>query len=157
MAEEVINSLENSLENIKLTTEEDEVIAILDEGLKEEIESCSLSLIEKFLTCKPFNKKAMQNTLKRVWGLSDGLQIIEVGSYLFQFKFKSKFELEQMWKGGPWTFDNEVLMLHKGQSGMMAKNVQFDAISLWVQIWGAPFDMVCPKMAEEVGNRLGVV
>ena len=39
----------------------------------------------------------------------------------------------------------------------MAKNVQFDAISLWVQIWGAPFDMVCPKMAEEVGNRLGVV
>lgn len=113
MAEEVINSLENSLENIKLTTEEDEVIAILDEGLKEEIESCSLSLIGKFLTCKPFNKKAMQNTLKRVWGLSDGLQIIEVGSYLFQFKFKSKFELEQVWKGGPWTFDNQVLMLRK--------------------------------------------
>ena len=40
---------------------------------------------------------------------------------------------------------------------MMAKNVQFDTISLWVQIWGAPFDMVCPKMVEEVGNRLGVV
>ena len=58
MAEEVINSLENSLENMKLTTKEEEVIAILDEGRKEEIESCSLSLIGKFLTCKTFNKKA---------------------------------------------------------------------------------------------------
>ena len=58
MAEEIINSLENSLESMKLTTEEEEVIAISDEGRKEEIESCSLSLIGKFLTCKTFNKKA---------------------------------------------------------------------------------------------------
>ena len=94
MAEEVINSLENSLENMKLTTKEEEVIAISDEGRKEEIESCSLSLIGKFLACKTFNKKAAQNTLRRAWGLSDGMQIIEVGSNLFQFKFNSEFEFE---------------------------------------------------------------
>lgn len=62
-----------------------------------------------------------------------------------------------MLKGGPWTFDNQVLMLHKWQLGMMVKNVQFDLVSLWVQIWGAPFDMACPKVAEEVGSHLGVV
>uniref|UniRef100_A0A7N2L4A2 DUF4283 domain-containing protein n=1 Tax=Quercus lobata TaxID=97700 RepID=A0A7N2L4A2_QUELO len=157
MVEEVINSLENSLENMKLTTEEEEVIAISDEGRKEEIESCSLSLIGKFLTCKTFNKKAAQNTLRRAWGLSDGLQIVEVGSNMFQFKFKSEFELEQVWKGGPWTFDNQVLMLRRWQSGMTAKNVQFEAVSLWVPVWGAPFDMGCPTVAEEVRNRLGVV
>ena len=48
MAEDVINSLEN----MKLITEEEEVIAISDEGRKEEIESCTLSLVGKFLTCK---------------------------------------------------------------------------------------------------------
>ena len=105
MAEEVINSLEN----MKLTTEEEEVIVISKEGRQEEIESCTLSLIGKFLTCKPFNKKAAQNTLRRAWGL----QIIEVRSNLFQCKFKSDFELEKVWKGGPWTFDNKVLMLRK--------------------------------------------
>ena len=41
MADDVINSLEN----MKLTTEEEEVIAISDEGRKEEIESYALSLI----------------------------------------------------------------------------------------------------------------
>ena len=59
MAEDVIDSLEN----MKLTSKEEEIIMLPDEGCKEEIESCVLSLIGKFLTCKPFNKKAVQETL----------------------------------------------------------------------------------------------
>ena len=61
MADDVIHSLES----MKLTTEEEEVIFISDEGRQEEIESYSQSLIGKFLTCKPFNKRAAQSTLKR--------------------------------------------------------------------------------------------
>ena len=79
MADDVINSLEN----MKLTTKEEEVIAISDEGRKEDVESCALSLIGKFLTCKPFNKRAAQNTLRRAWGLDKGVQMVEVGSNLF--------------------------------------------------------------------------
>ena len=109
MAEDVINSLEN----MKLTTKEEEVIAISDEGRNEEIESCTLVLIGKLLMCKHFNKKAAQSTLRRAWGLEDGLQIIEVGSNLFQFKFDSEFELVRVLKGGPWTFDNQVLLMRK--------------------------------------------
>lgn len=70
-------------ENMRLTLEEEEVITIYDEGHKEEIESCSLSLLGKFLTCKPFNKRTAQNTLRRVWCLEKGVQIVEVGSNLF--------------------------------------------------------------------------
>ena len=29
--------------------------------------------------------------------------------------------------------------------------------SLWVQIWGAPFDMVSPQVAKGIGSRLGEV
>ena len=82
MAENVIDSLEN----MKLTADEEEVIAILDEGRMEAIESCNLSLIVKFLTYKSFNKRAAKNTLRREWGLEDNLQILEVGLNLFQFK-----------------------------------------------------------------------
>ena len=61
MAEDVIDSLEN----MKLTTEEEEIIEISDEGRLVEIESCNLSLIGKFLTCKPFNKRAATNIMRR--------------------------------------------------------------------------------------------
>ena len=40
---------------------------------------------------------------------------------------------------------------------MTVTNVKFETASLWVQIWGAPFDMASPSVAEAVGRRLGVV
>ncbi|XP_023915649.2 uncharacterized protein LOC112027205 [Quercus suber] len=142
---------------MKLTLEEEEVIEISDEDRLKDIEECSQSLIGKFLTCKPFNKKAAQNTPRRSWGLDEDLQIVEVASNLFQFKFKSDFELERVLKGGPWTFDNQALMLRRWQPGMTAANVKLDSIALWIQIWDAPFDMISPIVAAEIGNRLGKV
>lgn len=153
MADEVTNILEN----MRLTIEEEEIIDIPDEGRREGRQSCALSLIGKFLTCRSFNKKAALSTLKRAWGLEDGVQIVEVGSNLFQFKFNTDFEMNCVLNGGPWSFDNQVLMLHQWQVGMTAGNVKFDSISLWVQIWGAPFDLVSPTIAEAVGSRLGTV
>ena len=153
MAEDMINSLEK----MTLTTEEEEVIAVSDEGRKEEVESCTQSLIGKFLTCKPFNKRAALNTLKRSWGLEESVQVMEVGTNLFQFKFNTEYDLERVFRGGPWTFDNQVLMLRRWQRGMTAENIRFESVSLWIQIWGAPFDMVSPKVATEVGSRLSEV
>ena len=67
MAEDVVSELEK----MKLTAEEEETIEISDEGRRVEIESCMLSLIGNFLTCKPFNKRAAKNTLKKAWGLEN--------------------------------------------------------------------------------------
>ena len=134
------------LENMRLILEEEEIIEILDEGRKEGLESCALSLIGNFLTCHPFNKKATITTLKRAWGLEEAVQIVEVGTNLFQLKFQFEFEMNCVLKGGPWTFDNQVLMLLQWKVGLTV-----------VQIWGAPFDLVSPKIAEAMGSKLGSV
>ena len=86
------NEVTQTLEKMKLTVEEAETITISNKGQKEEIESCELSLIGKFLTCRSFNKRAALLTLKKAWGLEDGVQVVEVGTNLFQFKFRSEFE-----------------------------------------------------------------
>jgi len=96
-------------------------------------------------------------TLKKAGGLEDGVQVIEVGSNLFQFKFRLEFELNRVFTGGPWSFDNQKLLLTRWKAGMTVMNVKFDSVALWVQIWGAPFDMRTPRVAEEVGNLLGRV
>ncbi|KAK7852267.1 uncharacterized protein CFP56_039359 [Quercus suber] len=153
MAEDVIESMGS----LKLTSEEEEDIQVSDEGRLEGIDSCVLSLIGKFLTCKPFNRRAAKNTLRRAWGLDKELQIAEVGNNLFQFKFKSEYELERILRGGPWTFDNQLLMLTRWRTGMSANNVVLEHASLWVQIWGVPFDMMSPSVAREVGNKMGTV
>ena len=97
------------------------------------------------------------NTLKKAWGLHDKVQIMEFGQNLFQFKFQMEFDMERVFNGGPWSFDNQSLMLCRWPKDMTAKNVKFEPVSLWFQIWGAQFDMISPKVATEVGRRLGVV
>ena len=83
MADEVADSMDR----MKLTSEEEEVITISNEGRVKALESYQLSLIGKFLMCKYFNKMAVKNTILRAWGLDKSLQILEVGPNLFQFKF----------------------------------------------------------------------
>lgn len=95
MEDEVIDGLRN----MKLTSEEEEIIPISDEGRLEAIESCSLSLLGKFLTCKPFNNRVAKITLKRAWGLEDRMHITEVGPNLFQFKFQSEFDMSKVLSG----------------------------------------------------------
>ncbi|KAK7821724.1 hypothetical protein CFP56_037355 [Quercus suber] len=152
MADDVVDSMEK----MKLTSEEEEIIAISDEGRLEALESCQLSLIGKLLMCKPFNKMAAKNTIQRAWGVDDTMQILEVGPNLFQFKFQFEFELNRIFKGGPRSFDNQLLMLQRRKKGMTVGNIIMETTSLWVQIWGAPFDMFSPRVAKEVGDRLGV-
>ena len=65
--------------------------------------------------------------------------------------------MNRVLKGGLWTFDDQVLLLIQWKIGMTGDNIKFDSISLWIQIWGAPFDLVSPKVAEVVGSKLGSV
>ena len=153
----MVDDVTSILEKMKLTLEEEEVIEISEEGHKEGMESYALSLIGKFLTCRLFNRKAAITTLKKAWGLEESVQMIKVGTNLFQLKFQTEFEMDRVLKGGPWSFDNQVLLLICWKARMMADNVRFDSVSLWVQIWGTPFDLVSPKIAETMGSRLGSV
>ena len=40
---------------------------------------------------------------------------------------------------------------------MSANNVILEHASLWVQIWGVPFDMMSPMVATVFGKKMGVV
>ena len=40
---------------------------------------------------------------------------------------------------------------------MSSKNVVLEHASMWIQIWGVPFDMMASKVAMEIGNKMGVV
>ena len=60
-------------------------------------------------------------------------------------------------RGGPWSFNNQLLLLKRWKKGMTVGNIQMDSASLWVQIWDALFNMIFAQVAREVGSRLGTV
>ena len=56
------------------------------------------------------------------------MQISKVGPNLFQFKFQSKFDMDRIMKGDPWSFDNQLLLLQQWKKGMIVGNIQMEDI-----------------------------
>lgn len=62
-----------------------------------------------------------------------------------------------MEKNGPWSFDNRVLVLRQWERGMTARSITFSSLSIWVQIWGLPFNLINEEAGLEIGKSLGKV
>ena len=52
--------------------------------------------------------------------------------------------MAQILQDGLWSFDNQLLLLQRWQKRVTVGNIKFEHASLWIQIWGAQFDMVSP-------------
>jgi len=66
--------------------------------------------------------------------MNENMQILEIGPNLFQFKFQSEFDMNRILRGGPWTFDNQPLMLQQWKKRVIVENIRMDYASLWIQI-----------------------
>lgn len=145
------------LQKISLTEEETSDIAIRGSQRNQTLEECSLSVLGRFLSDKPLNLRAAKNLLRSIWKMGDDIKIIEVGEGLLQFKFSMESQLKWAVENGPWCFDDHLLVLKKWQKGMTAQNITFPTISLWVQVWGLPFELMNEETGKEIGGGLGKV
>ena len=112
------------IQSMKLTTDEDEVMAIRPVR-RDKILEFSLSLIGSFLTSKSINFRAAKNLIRSMWKLGDDLRIVEMGDGIFQFKFSLESQLAWVWNNSPWCFDNHLLALRRWEKGMTVRLVTF--------------------------------
>ncbi|XP_075674919.1 uncharacterized protein LOC142644126 [Castanea sativa] len=143
------------IQNMKLTTEEDEVMSIRSVRREKFLEEFSLSLIGRFLTSKQINLRAAKNLLRNMWKLGDDMKIIEVGEGLLVFKFLMESQLQWVWNNGPWCFDNLLLALQRWEKGMSVKSVTFLKQPFWIQVWGLPFDLINEEVGSDIGRSIG--
>lgn len=119
------------LQSITLTEEEGEAIQVGAHHKEQILEECSLNLVGRFLTNCSYNQRVAKSLLRSVWKMGTDLRIVDVGEGLFQFKFAME-----------WSFEDHPLVLRRWARGMLARNVNFTSIPLWIQVWGFPFDLI---------------
>lgn len=146
------------LRRFSLTPEEEDDI-VIDATVRERaIVDCSASLVVgKLLTKRGFSRAALKDTMRKVWGSPEGLRMVDVGENLFHFHFSNEMDLQRVVNGGPWCFDNMVLLLRRWEAGMKADTVVFNEIDFWIQSWGLPFECITREFGEVIGGRIGVV
>ena len=68
-------------------------------------------------------------------------------------------ESQLLWvmHNGPWSFDNNLLVLRRWERGLTANSVTFTTLPIWVQVWGLPFDLINEETGWDIGRGLGNV
>ena len=145
------------IEKLKLTVEEGEEITIRSTQREKILEEWSLSLIGKFLGSRTFNQRAAKNLLRSVWKMGNDLKIVDIGEGLYQFKFSIESQMKWVLDNGPWSFENQLLVLRRWEIGMTPRSVKFTTVPMWVQVWGLPFDLINEDAGRDIGSGLGRV
>ncbi|XP_038714588.1 uncharacterized protein LOC120008131 [Tripterygium wilfordii] len=150
-----MESVLKSMESFSLTVEEDAIVEVATDQIKENLKNFPHSAVGKILAPKIINSKAFQSTIRRAWGVGEDVRINIIGPNVYQFLFPNDFTMERVLEEGPWSFDNHMLVLKRWEIGMAATNLSFDSISLWTQAWGLPLVCHTHSVASLIGNTIG--
>lgn len=134
--------------------ENDEII-LSEAVVAKVVSSCAFSLVGKLLSSKKCNRLAMKESMRKAWGLQENPLIVEVGDNLFHFRFAKEEGMNSVLLGGPWNFDNHLLLLKPWKEGMVAPEIQFDVVDFRIQLHGLPFEYVSTKVGGVIGSKIG--
>lgn len=113
-------------------------------------------LVGKFLTDKHKNFQAMQNVLASIWRPREGVEIHDLGGQRYSFVFFHVLDLQKVLEGGPWTFEQSLLVYKKLEACESSHQVNLETVDIWVQVYDLPTGMVSEKILHSIGNHIGL-
>ena len=107
------------------------------------------------MTDRVINLMAMKNTLASIWRPVKGVCIKELSSNLFLFQFFHELDMERVVKGGPWTFNQHLLIISHLKIGDSPNQVPLFSSEFWVQVHDLPCGFMSEKVGKEIGKFIG--
>ncbi|WOH12015.1 hypothetical protein DCAR_0831512 [Daucus carota subsp. sativus] len=97
--------------DLDVDKEENEEL-VLEDGVEEDANKFELCLVGRFLTEKNINVRAMRSKMADVWKPAMGVNIKVLKDGIFLFQFYHIDDMQWVLKGGPWSFDNALLVIN---------------------------------------------
>ncbi|RYR38529.1 hypothetical protein Ahy_A09g043573 [Arachis hypogaea] len=129
----------------------------LEESSAQHGDNTNQKLVGRVLTEKVLNTVTVRKTIFNMWGDPQGLVITNAGPNSFILNFKSQEEARRAYEGGPWRIEGHMLSLQWWSSNLSIEEVNYNQLSIWVQIHGLPYDKINIKNAERIGAIVGRV
>lgn len=79
----------------------------------------------------------------------------DLGGLRYSFVFYHSLDLQKVIEGGPWTFEQNLLLHHKLEANEDAHSIQLNKMEIWVQVYDIPVGMMSEKLLENIGNYVG--
>lgn len=71
------------------------------------------------------------------------------------FQSFHKLDLQRIYNGGPWSFDNHMLVLECLLAGELPSQMSLNHINIWVQVHHVPDGFMTRVVGEQLGNFVG--
>lgn len=151
------SDLEALWSKLNLTEEEEEGIQVPKDEFYDGFPWLPSCLLGRLLTRKGFNKEAFKNTMEKIWRSTPLKDIKEVDDNLFMFQFRSSEDREIVLNGGPWNFEDRLVLLKELEKRDRPGKDLLTKATFWVQVYDLPFVSMTEKVGYHLGNRIGQV
>ena len=151
MAEE--EDINHRMASLGIEEEENDVF-VLEGDIDEDVNRYELCLVGRLLTEKNINIRAMKSKIADVWRPAMALKIKELAPGLFLFQFYRKEDKQWVLNGGPWSFDNVMLVLESVKAGQNPVEVKPCFLHIWIQLHNLPVDYMLETVGKQLGNFL---
>lgn len=78
-----------------------------------------------------------------------------MGGYRYSFVFFHILDLQKVIEGGPWTFEQSLLVYHRLQPNEDPHLVPLNSMDIWLQVYDVPKGLVLDKVLQSIGNYVG--
>ncbi|TXG47986.1 hypothetical protein EZV62_027280 [Acer yangbiense] len=112
-----------------------------------------LCLVGKVLTNKHINREAFRTVMPKVWQTTLGVEVVQDNTFLFYFH--NQGDRFRIFSGGPWSFDNSLLVLEKPLGLGDVASLAFNRVDFWIQIPNALLLCMTKEMGEFIGQLIG--
>lgn len=112
-------------------------------------------LVGKLLTEKTTRFNFFRDTMATVWRPKKGMMAREVSTNLFLFYFVHELDIKKVLNGGPWSFDQSLLLLKQIEPNTSPHGINLNYADFWVQAYNIPPGMQTAKTTEMIGAFLG--
>ncbi|KAJ8431597.1 hypothetical protein Cgig2_025639 [Carnegiea gigantea] len=99
----------------------------------------------------------MKQTTAAAWRPPRGVFIREIGENLFLFRFYHEMDVRRVLDGGPWSFDQCLLVLQECRGGDQPSHMVLDTVSFWVQVYDLAFNSRDEEVVRLVAGKIGKV
>lgn len=141
--------------NLSLSADEEDGLIIAPSESDKHSPKSELWLVGRLLTDRSINFGAMKNRLADVWRPVKGVLIREIESQRYLFQFFHEFDMDRILEGGPWTFDNHILILQRLKQGEFPTQIPLNLVPFWVQIYDLPFGYISEPIGRQLGDFIG--
>lgn len=116
------NDLNAQLDQLDIEEEENSVFVVGDD-VDTAINKYELCVVARFLTERNINVNAMKTKMADVWRPAMGINIKEMEPGIFLFQFYHREDMQWVLRGGPWSFDNAMIVMAEVPKGEEPLNV----------------------------------